>query len=194
MMTERLRIFAITVTLVASLGGCEMATNTFDRVTSVWDKPLVYDCPDYRILKDAARLTEFKAGPGRDLVDVSVEASIPDAALECLTFVDSKTKTGYMEAQFTVALAARRGPANKTKRATLPYFVSVTDKNRAVLYRETFKIAVRFSDNRNMVQTWGELIKLELPLRPDITSKDYVIFTGFALNRTQLEYNRAQQW
>ena len=47
--------------------------------------------------------------------------------------------------------------------------------------------------NRGTVQILGETIPLELPLRSDVSSKDYIIYTGFALNREQLEYNRAQQ-
>lgn len=176
-----------------ALAGCETASNTMGAVTSVFSKPIVYVCPDYRILKDAAQLVAFKSGPGRDLVDIEVEGAIGNAQLECLTYVDKDTKKGHMEAQFRVLFGARRGPANKTRRAVLPYFVSVTDKNKNVLYRETFKIAVNFEGNQTEVRFAGELIKLELPLSPDIKSRDYIIFTGFALNREQLEYNRQHQ-
>ncbi len=185
--------FAAPVAAIAALAlqtGCETAQSTFDNVASVWAKPIVYACPDYRVLRDAARLVSFKAGPGRDLVDVDTEARIGDANLECLTFVDKDTYKGHMEARFQVVFGAQRGPANKTKRAVLPYFVSVTDKNRNVLYRETFKIAVNFQGNQTTVRFPGEMIKLELPLSPEIRSSDYIIYTGFALDREQLQYNR----
>jgi hypothetical protein len=163
---------------------------TFVNIGNVWSKPVVYACPDYRILRDAARLVQFKAGPGRDLTDMQVDARIGDAELECLTFVDKDAKKGHMEARFQLLFGARRGPANTTRKATLPYFVSVTDKNRNVLYRETFKIAVDFPGNRTTVNFKGELIRLELPLSPEIASTDYIIYGGFALDRDQLQYNR----
>ena len=177
----------------AALTGCETATNTYDRVATLWSKPLVYPCPDYRILKDASRLVAFKAGRGRDLVDIEVEGVIGDARLECLTFVDKETKKGHMEAQFAVAFGAKRGPANTTRKASMPYFVSVTDKKRNVLYRETFNLPVSFQGNQTEIRLYGETLKLELPLNPDIKSSDYIIYTGFALNHEQLEYNRQNQ-
>lgn len=181
---------ALAVFALLALGGCDTARSTFDNIGNVWSKPVVYACPDYRILRDAARLVQFKAGPGRDLTDMEVDARIGDADLECLTYVDKDAKKGHMEARFQLLFGARRGPANKTRNATLPYFVSVTDKNRNVLYRETFKIAVNFPGNRTTVNFKGELIRLELPLTPEIASTDYIIYGGFALDRDQLQYNR----
>jgi hypothetical protein len=185
----RLHLIIATCALLA-LGGCETTSSTVDRISTLWSKPIVYSCPDYRILKDAARLVAFRPGMGRDLVDVDVEAAIGDARLECLTFVDKDTKKGHMDANFSVLFGARRGPANTTRKATLPYFVSVTDKKRNVLYRETFKVEANFAGNQTEVQFPGETIKLELPLTADIKSSEYIIFTGFALNHEQLEYNR----
>ena len=192
-MIGRFRNLAITVLVAVGLGGCDTVSTTFDNATSLWSKPLVYECPSYRIIKDAAHIVAFKPGSGRDLVDINFEASIRDATLECLTYVKKNTKAGHMEARFSVDFAARRGPANKTRSATLPYFVHVTDKNKDMLYREPLKITVNFPGNRSAVQISGETIPLELPLRSDVSSKDYIIYTGFALNREQLEYNRAQQ-
>lgn len=175
------------------LAGCETAVSSFENVTTLWSKPVVYACPEYRILGDAANFVAFKDGPGRDFVDIDIQGAIGEARLECLTFVDKDTKTGNMEARFTVAFGARRGPANTSRKAVLPYFVSVTDKNRNVLYRETFKVSVEFTGNQTALQFLGETIRLELPLSPEIKSRDYIIYTGFALSREQLQYNRANQ-
>ena len=192
-MAGQFRNLAITGLMTVGLGGCETVSTTFDNATSIWSKPLVYECPSYRIIKDPAHIVAFKPGPGRDLVDINFEATIRDAALECLTYVKKNTKVGHMEVRFSVDFIARRGPANKTRNATLHYFVHVTDKNKDMLYREPLKITVNFPGNRGAIQVSGETIPLELPLRSDVISKDYIIYTGFALNREQLEYNRAQQ-
>ena len=52
--------------------------NTYDRVASLWDKPTILPCPDYRILADAARIVQFRQGTGRDLVDVNIDGRIED--------------------------------------------------------------------------------------------------------------------
>ena len=191
-MAVQFRTIAISTLLTITLGSCETVSTTFDNASSIWSKPIVYECPSYRIIKDAAHMVVFRAGPGRDIVDINFEASIPDAKLECFTYVKKETKIGHMEARFSVTFLARRGPANKNRTATLPYFVHVTDQNKAMLYREPFKVNVNFPGNRSKVQVKGETIPLELPLRSDVNSKDYIIYTGFALDRDQLEYNRAQ--
>ena len=179
--------------VAVGLGSCGAVSTTFDNATSLWSKPLVYKCPSRRIIKDAAHIVAFKPGPGRDIVDINFEATIRDATLECLTYVKKNTKAGHMEARFSVDFTARRGPANKTRSATLPYFIHVTTKNKDILYSESLKFTVNFPGNRSTIQISGETIPFELPLRKDVTSKDYIIYTGFALNRDQLEYNRAQQ-
>ena len=191
-MAVQFRRVAITSLITALLSSCETVSTTFDNATSIWSKPIVYECPSYRIIKDAAHMVTFRTGPGRDIVDINFEASIPDAKLECLTYVKKETKIGHMEARFSVTFLARRGPANKNRSATLPYFVHVTDKNKAMLYSESLKVKVNFPGNRNKVKVIGETIPLELPLRSDVNSTDYIIYTGFSLDRDQLEYNRAQ--
>lgn len=186
---RRLRGLAVTAAM-AGLTACTAAQNTVDAVTSIWSKPLVLPCPDYRILADAARIVQFRAGPGRDLVDVDVDGRIGDLAMECTSSVDRETNTGTLEVGVTVAFGARRGPANATKQALLPYFLSVTDQKRNVLYHEEFQVAVDFPGNQSAVQFTGTTIKLELPITPKISSRDYVLYAGFKLNRDQLDYNR----
>ena len=159
-------------------------------MASLWDKPTILPCPDYRILADAARIVQFRQGTGRDLVDVNIDGRIEDLAMECLTDLNKDTNSGNMEVAITVSLGAKRGPANTSKQAVLPYFISVTDQKRNVLYREEFKVSVRFPGNQSAIQFFGETVKLELPLTPKVSSHNYLIYLGFQLNREQLLYNQ----
>ena len=164
--------------------------NTYDRVASLWDKPTILPCPDYRILADAARIVQFRQGAGRDLVDVNIDGRIEDLAMECLTDLNKDTNSGNMEVAITVSFGAKRGPANTSKLAVLPYFISVTDQKRNVLYREEFKVSVRFPGNQSAIQFFGETVTLELPLTPKVSSQSYLIYSGLQLNRKQLQYNQ----
>jgi len=182
--------FVMMAGLIGILSGCETAENSFERVTAIWSAPIILPCPDYRILADAARVVQFKAGSGTDMVDVSIDGRLGDLTMECKTDIDKDTKVGVMTVDVTVSFGAKRGPANADKKAVLPYFLSVTDHKRNVLYREGFNVAIRFPGNQSALEFTGETIKLELPLSAKITSRDYLIYTGFKLNRGQLEYNR----
>ena len=176
------------------LSGCESlgnsAGNAYERVTSLWDKPTILPCPDYRILADAARIVQFRQGTGRDLVDVNIDGRIKDLAMECLTDLNKDTNSGNMEVAIRVSFGAKRGPANTSKQAVLPYFISVTDQKRNVLYREEFKVSIRFPGNQSAIQFFGETLTLELPLTPKVSSQSYLIYSGFQLNRKQLQYNQ----
>ena len=186
-------LFSLAVASII-LGGCgsvgNSVGNTYERVASLWDKPTILPCPDYRILADAARILQFRQGTGRDLVDVNIDGRIKDLTMECLTDLNKDTNSGNMEVAITVSFGAKRGPANTSKQAVLPYFISVTDQKQNVLYREEFKVSVRFPGNQSAIQFFGETVTLELPLTPKVSSQSYLIYSGFRLNRKQLLYNQ----
>ena len=176
------------------LSGCDSVGNsvgnTYERVASLWDKPVILPCPDYRILKDASRIVQFRHGTGRDLVDVNIDGSLEDLTMECLTDLNKDTNSGTMDVAITINFGAKRGPANTNKQAILPYFISVTDQKRNVLYHEEFKVSVKFPGNQSAIQFFGETVSLELPLTPKVSSQSYLIYSGFRLNRKQLLYNQ----
>jgi len=187
---HKLTTAALTTAALLMVGGCETAKDTYDYVSLLWEDPVVLPCPDYRILADAARVRQFKEGAGRDLVDIDAEGVIGDVRMGCITRIDKKTRKGFMEVEVAVAFAAKRGPANRSRRVELPYFISVTDNKRNVLYREEFKVRASFPGNQSQLQFLGETVKLELPLSSKITSRDYLVFAGFMLTRDQLQLNR----
>ncbi len=123
-------------------------------------------------------------------MDVNIDGRIEDLTMECLTNLNKDTNSGNMEVAITVRFGAKRGPANISKQTVLPYFISVTDQKRNVLYREEFKVSVRFPGNQSAIHFLGETVNLELPLTPKVSSQSYLIYSGFRLNRKQLLYNQ----
>ena len=77
-----------------------------------------------------------------------------------------------------------------TKKALLPYFISVTDQKKNILYREKFLMSGMFIGNQSAMIFLGETVNLELPLTPKISSQDYIIYIGFLLNQNQFRYNQ----
>ena len=179
------------VTLVSAvlLSACETANNAVE----VFTKPVILPCPDYRILAVAANYTVYRDGPGRDLTDVDFEGKYNDMRLACATDIDKKTRIGTMEVEVTLDFITQRGPANTTRKATFPYFISVTDLNQKILYREEFKVSVDFPGNFTGFSFRPDPITLILDLKPNVTGENYIIFTGFVVTPEQLEYNKARR-
>ncbi len=183
----RLRTAAAALALAIGLSACA------DGRLPWTSRSIVQPCPDYRVLADAARLTRFRPGPGRDLTDIDFEVQVVDVLLGCETDVSKKTLAGEMEVDVALAFAVARGPANRTRSADFAYFISVTDLNKKVLYREEFGISAVFPGNRSRRQVNSEPIILQLPLSKELDSKKYLIFAGLKLTRDELRFNRSRR-
>ena len=174
-MTHRARILGA-VALAAALAGCDWF------VTS--DAPQVL-CPRGLILNDAAELTQFRDGPGRDLTDVLSRVRVADVSLGC-----RYDKTG-MSIELQVAIAAERGPADRAGFAEADYFVALVDGKREVRVREVYRLRFEFLDNRNRI---GRIEQLDpfVPRADSVTGPDWQIWVGLLLTKEQLEYNKTR--
>lgn len=179
------RIFPVLI-LVPLLGiaACETPEIPFLK------KDVLLQCPDYFILEDAAALTKYREGPGRDITDVEHRAQIGEMELACLTDVDYDTNSGNMTIEVSPIIAAEMGPANQSESATLPYFVIVTDPNKKILYREELTVDVSFKLNKTQIIFKAPPTAVVIPITPSIRNNYYRIYSGFELTREQVEYNR----
>ncbi len=180
-----------TLISVAVLGasGCE----TLDKVKTIFSEPVILACPDYQVLADASEILRYVEGSGHDLTDVVSKGEIKDIRIECITKIDKKTRIGVMEVEVRLIVEATRGPADQSKKAIFPYFIIITDLNKKIVYREELDIGISFSGNRSKLSFISNPITIELPLRPELTGKKYLIYSGFTLTRKQLEHNRLRR-
>ena len=182
-------IYSIIVAALGGLSGCA----SIDKVKDVFAEPIILPCPDTRILADASEITYYLEGGGRDLTDVVYEGKIQNIKLACLTKIDTENRIGIMEVEISLNIDASRGPANRSRKATYPYFISVTNLEKKIIYHEKFNVGINFSGNRSKLSFSNNPITIELPLRPKLTSKHYLIYSGFILTRKQLEFNRLRR-
>lgn len=180
---------AATVALVVALGGC----GAYDYAADVFSKPLVLPCPKSWVVADAANLTQFREGTGRDLIDIDYDGEITGIELGCVTNADKKTLVGTMDVEVQILVNATRGPANRDRKGKFGYFVSVTDKDLKVLYREAFSLAVDFPGNRTRLLVRSRPVTLQIPIQPKKSSDYFRVFAGFTLSHEQLEFNRKRQ-
>ena len=144
-------------------------------------------CPRISILGDAATLTRFRPGPGRDLTDVLYEGVVTGVTGSCAYADDGKMA---LSMKVSLVIEAARGPANRDGRAPFPYFVGITDSSRNVLNKQRFNVTVVFPGNRTRLVVTDNPVVLEIPMKAGQSWQDFDIFVGFQLSRAELEYNR----
>jgi hypothetical protein len=145
-------------------------------------------CPDIVVVKDAADITLFKDGPGRDLTDVVLEAQIVRFGGFCETDIDEDTNTGEVTVDLQVLFRATRGPASTSREASLRYFIAISDRNDAILARAEFDSDIAFEGNRNRVAYLEELTQ-KIPLKAGELGDAYRVYVGFQLSDEALQYN-----
>lgn len=160
-------------------------------VDEFFEPPPPPPCPTVSILGNAERITQFRSGPGRDLIDITAEARIENFIARCIYDVDEDTGSGQVHVELSLGITAARGAANIEGFADIPYFVTMTKLDKTVLTKNVFTIAVLFEGNRYRVSAYDEPIVLSIPIDSSQTGRDFLIYVGFQLTPDQLEYNRA---
>jgi hypothetical protein len=154
------------------------------------EPPPVALCPGGGILPEANTLVQFREGGGRDVTDMVVQGQIVDIRIGC-TYSTKRNKPS-VTLDLQIAFAAERGPADRTRRAALPYFVAIVDAERNVVARENFIAGFEWTDNRprvGRVDQWEPFI----PLNSNAEGPGYQIVIGFQLTAEQLAWNRSQR-
>ena len=151
-------------------------------------------CPTINILADAASVTRFRDGPGRDIIDIAHEGEIRDIlAAKCKHDIDKDSGEGLLTVKFSLVIEAELGPAADDRKPAFGYFVSITDGSFNILQKELFRFPVEFSGNRTRVTAEDEKVTLDIPLKAGQDGRDFEIFIGFQLSQEQVEYNRRRR-
>lgn len=148
------------------------------------------ECPPVSVLGEAASLTRFAPGPGRDLVDVDFRAELTDLRSGC---VYAKEEGGASKLVVAVgpAIAATRGPANENRKADFQYFVSVVGADADILNKQLFPVSVTFPGNSTRVDVVQDdpPVSIDLPIAAEGEGY-YEILLGLQLSEDELLYNR----
>lgn len=142
-------------------------------------------CPRAAILKDAQRMVQFQPGGGTDL----------SALVQEVRLVELRTKCDYdddaVEVDMELTLAARRGPANKTRKAPARYFVAIMDPDNRILAKRVFEVTLEFPVNVDRGGLTDTLVQT-IPLESAVAGPAYTIVAGMQLSAEQLEFNRSR--
>ena len=144
-------------------------------------------CPKVLRVQDAATLTRFRPGRGRDATDTLVQASLSDITVACSTGRDR------VEADIVFEIRVAEGPALARavpdRKVALEYFVAIIDPQRQILVRRTFNADFQFTGNRTKLQSKEELTQ-RIPLATPNSGGGYQIAVGFVMTPDEVEFNR----
>lgn len=142
------------------------------------------DCPTGAVLSEAATLTRFKPGQGKDPTDVVLTGEMQTPKLSC----DYDKESGKVEVSVSVPITVKRGPAAGNAPQKLSFFVAIVDTDSNVIVKHNYAREISLDEN-----------VFSLSESPDNTvfnvAKDkkpvaYEVLIGFQLSRDELAYNR----
>jgi len=147
-------------------------------------------CPDVLIPADGSKLTRFKPGPGRAIIDVLHEATIIEYAQACEYNTDD-SGAGEVAVYVAPLIETQRGPADQKGEATFEYFIAVIDSNKKVMDKALFPVTIPFPQNMTRVR-WQlkDPNVVRIPLAAGQNGQDFRVFIGLQLTRDELEYQR----
>ncbi len=143
-------------------------------------------CPRVAVVRDAAEVTLFRQGGGRDLTDVVTRGAVMDFRGGC------KPADGKVDVDFQLVLATERGPAFDGRDPTYQYFVAVADREGQVLAKQVFDATMRFAEGQNRAGSVEDLHQ-SIPLPQGRRAEDYQVLVGFQLTPDQLQFNRSER-
>ena len=141
-------------------------------------------CPRVEILEHADRLTQFSAGPGRDLTDVVMRGRIAGFAGEC------EVGESAVSVELVLRFALDRGPANRDGKGRFSHFVAIQEFHPAPAGKRVFPVEIAFQPGSGRTE-FRDSVAIEIPLGGQRSARDFNVFIGFQLDRGQLEYNRS---
>ncbi|MFZ6763186.1 hypothetical protein [Pseudoroseomonas sp. WGS1072] len=141
-------------------------------------------CPHVAVLADAADLTRFRPGGGRDLTAMTLNASLAGFQAKC----DYAPKHAGLDVTLTPAFTAERGPAAQGRTAQIPYMVAVAE-GESIRDRAAYVLQVEFPPNVARVRSEGEELLIRLPGNPQ-EAAGKTIWLGFVLTPEELALNR----
>lgn len=142
-------------------------------------------CPFVKTLYDASRYVEFKGGREASAA-VAYSGEIQGVSAGCEYKGDEPIRV-TMEMLFELG----RGPEAEGRQKTYRYWVAVTDRNRAVIARQTFDLPVTFPAGQDRVYVTENIKQVVIPRASTVTSGvNFEVLVGFEVTPEMAAFNR----
>lgn len=172
-MNRGLKLCALAALSLLALAGCKSS------------REVVKICPRVVVLGEAADVTIFAPG-GEDEANMSYRGRVNN------TFTECDIDEGVVESDITIMFAALRGPKAPAGdfTVTLPFFVTTTEVDAAVLSRQTGTVTLDFDAGSGSAVAEIDIDGIAIPIAEGHKTINYEIVVGLSLTPEQLAYNR----
>lgn len=147
------------------------------------------DCPDFGLVPELTRLTQFKNGPGRTMDDVRYDIVVRNFGQATCGLKDRKVRVSVR-----LEFAVERGRAEQGSRVEYAYFVAIRHRVTGdIVTKEVFPVAFDLPKGRDSVVVEEELEQVTIPIKKDEEGRYYAILVGLQLTEDQLAFNRRRR-
>ncbi len=142
-------------------------------------------CPFVKALYDAARYVEFKG-------DSEASAAVAySGEIEGITSACAYKGGEPVRVSLQVLFGLGRGPQATEGRKTYRYWVAVTDRNHAVLGKETYDLPVSFPAGRDRVMVRQDIGGIVIPRHDsNVSGGNFEVLIGFEVTPQMAAFNR----
>ena len=142
-------------------------------------------CPFVKVLYDAARYAEFKGG-----VEASANVGYT-GEIQTISSICAYKSDAPIVVKARILFELGRGPQAEGHAKTYRYWVAVTDRNHAVLDKQTFDLPVTFPGGEDRVyatETVGEIV---IPRKDaKVSGANFEVLIGFEVTPAMAAFNR----
>jgi len=141
-------------------------------------------CPFVKVLYDAARYVEFK-----DNVQASANVGYT-GEIENITSACEYKGLEPIKVQAQVLFELGRGPQATSNRKAYVYWVAVTDRNHAVLAKQSFELPVVFPANVDRVSVTEHVTGVTIPrANANVSGGNFEVLVGFQVTPEMAAFN-----
>ena len=142
-------------------------------------------CPFVKVLYDAARYVDFKDNNEASAA-VRYSGEIQNVSSLC-----AYTAVQPITVKARVLFEFGRGPQAPSRTTSYRYWVAVTDRNHAVLDKQTFAIPVSFPAGQDRVVVTQDIGRIVIPRKDsNVSGANFEVLIGFEVTPQMAAFNR----
>jgi len=142
-------------------------------------------CPFAKTLYDAARYVEFSGGQ-ESSANVGYTGEIQGVTSSCAYKSDEPIRVNM-----NILFELGKGPQAQGGSKTYRYWVAVTDRNREVIAKQTFDLAVNFDAGKDRVYKSEDVGGIVIPrAKATVSGENFELLVGFEVTPEMAAFNR----
>lgn len=153
------------------------------------DPYAVVSCPYIGVLDDAAEVTRFKFGGGRDVSDIEIHGEVTKVDYTCYQPENKK----YVVARAEIHTKFERGMSASMDQHAFKVFMVISEREERIVKKENLTVKVKFGDKDKVVTRKTVIKKIRVATDGAVSPELHNIYFGFQLSPVEVAYNRTKK-